>query len=127
MKWTAYAIFLISVLALAAGGQEKPTQQSSILMAKKLVHAQGILEGLATKDFEMIARHAKIMNTFTELEKWFRSDLPNYDVQLRMFRQATDELIRQAKAENLEGATLANVQLTLGCVSCHKTVRDQRR
>jgi len=127
MKRLVCATILMSLLALAAGGAEKPTQKSSLLMARKLEHAQGILEGLATKDFDLIAKHAKIMKTFTELETWFRSDLPNYDVQLRMFRHATDELVRQAKAENLEGATLANVQLTLCCVSCHKTVRDHRR
>jgi hypothetical protein len=127
VKRIACATMLISLLALAAGGEEKPAQQSSVLMAKKLEHAQGILEGLATKDFELIAKHAKIMNTFTELETWFRSDLPNYDAQLRMFRHANEELIRQAKAKNLEGATLANVQLTLCCISCHRTVRDHRR
>jgi hypothetical protein len=115
------------LLVLAVGGAEKPAQKGSLLMAKKLEHAQGILEGLATKDFDLIARHAKLMSTFTELEQWFRSDLPDYDTQLRMFRHANEELIRQAKAKNLEAADLAYVQMTLCCVSCHKTVRDHHR
>jgi hypothetical protein len=36
-------------------------------------------------------------------------------------------LIRQADKENLDGAALAYVQLTLSCVNCHKVVRDSRQ
>jgi hypothetical protein len=43
------------------------------------------------------------------------------------FRRRTDGLIRAAKSKNLEGASLAYVEVTLSCVHCHKHVRDARK
>jgi hypothetical protein len=46
---------------------------------------------------------------------------------LTLFQTANRELIRAAENENLDGATLAYLQLTLSCVNCHKVVRDLTR
>src|SRR3569623_1054565 len=105
-------IVVLGLLPLAALCEDK---SSSIIMARKLDHSKGILEGLATDDFELIATNAKVMSTFTQLESWFRADVPEYKAQLELYRVANKELIRQADAKNLDGAALAYVQLTLSC------------
>ena len=40
------------------------------------------------------------------------------------FEFANMELVRNAKADRLDGATIAFQQLTISCVSCHKMLRD---
>ena len=117
-------IVVLGLLPLAALCEDKP---SSVIMARKLDHSKGILEGLATEDFELIATNAKVMSTFTQLESWFRADVPEYKAQLELFRVANKQVIRQAEAKNLDGASLAYVQLTLSCVQCHKVIRDHAR
>ena len=53
--------------------------------------------------------------------------VPEYKKQVAFFDFACQELIRQSEAKNLEGATLAYVQLTTGCVQCHKVMRDVKK
>lgn len=96
---------------------------NSALMQKKLEQAQKILEGLATEDFDSITKNAKAMNGLTALEQWFRASEPDYQTQLKTFRFANQELIRLSEERNIDGASLAYVQLTLSCVNCHKYVR----
>jgi hypothetical protein len=96
---------------------------NSALMQKKLEQAQKILEGLATEDFDSIAKNAKAMNGLTVLEQWFRAKEPDYQMQLKSFRFANQELIRLAEEGNIDGASVAYIQLTISCVNCHKYMR----
>jgi cytochrome c556 len=98
-------------------------EESSFWMKKKLQYSEQILAGLAKEDYEMIAKNARSMNILSHMERWVRSSLPEYRVQLRIFENANQQLIRAADAEQLDGAALAYVQLTLSCVNCHKVVR----
>ncbi len=67
------------------------------------------------------------MNTFATLERLARGRNDSYQLQLKMFRFANKELIRQARDENLDGATMAFMQLTSSCVNCHRVVRDTQQ
>ena len=96
-------------------------------MEMKLEQAQNILAGLSVEDYDTVAKNAKAMNGLTQLEQWFQADTPEYRSQLKNFRFANEELIRLADEENLEGAALAYVQLTLSCINCHKQVRATRQ
>lgn len=122
----------LAVLLLAGSltAEDKPAdkpqpKKPKSLMQFKLQYAEGVLEGLAVEDFEMIAKNAKAMNGVAELERWFKADSPRYKAQLQTFRFANEELIRLAVEKNLDGAALAYVQTTLSCVNCHKYVREQ--
>ncbi len=75
-------------------------------------------------DFDAIGKTARTMNSLTHMEKWVRGTTPEYRTQLRFFENANEQIIRAADKENLDGAALAYVQLTLSCVNCHKVVRD---
>jgi hypothetical protein len=129
MKW---CVGLLAVTAMLAGmlwaedeEQEKPAP--SVWMRKKMEYSQKLLEGLAVGDFELLSQQARAMNALNQIEGWVRGKTPDYRTQLRIFRFANEELIRQADEENLDGASLAFVQLTLSCVNCHKLVRGDRR
>jgi hypothetical protein len=99
-------------------------------MKQKLEMSQAILDGLTKGDFDKIETNAQKMNVINYLEKMVTADQPHYKEytrQLTAFETANRELLRQASKKNVEGATLAYVQLTVSCVNCHKVVRDAKK
>jgi hypothetical protein len=125
-----YAIFAVPLLALsalmAAGADDDPPSgdDSDKLMRAKLQYAQQVLEGLAVEDFEAVAEGAERLRRLGALEQWTRANTPEYQAQLMIYRTANRELARLADEKNLDGATLAFVQVTTSCVNCHKLVRQ---
>jgi len=101
--------------------------KASVWMRGKLRLSQGILAGLTRADFARIKDNARAMNSLGYLEKWARADRRDYKRQLTHFALANQELIRQAEKKNLDGATLAYIQLTSSCVQCHQIVRDVKK
>jgi cytochrome c556 len=120
------AVVAIVAVAMAAclAADPEAERQPSYWMKKKLEYSEKILAGLADGDYEAIAKTARAMNSLTQMEKWTRGSQPEYRAQLQIFQSANQQLIRTAERENLDGAALAYVQLTLSCVNCHKIVRD---
>jgi hypothetical protein len=100
--------------------------QPSFWMKKKLEYSNQILAGLTSEDFNQIRQSAKAMNALGHIENWVHATRPGYRTQLAIFRDANEQLIAEANEDDLDGATLAYVQLTLSCVNCHKLVRDAK-
>ena len=98
----------------------------SFWMTKKLEYSQNILAGLATGDFDKIVANAQSMRNLSKIEGFVRGQTPGYRTQLHLFEESADEIIRQAKKDNVEGATLAFAQLTISCVNCHKHLRETK-
>ena len=93
-------------------------------MKQKLSASQNILAGLTKGDFEAIDKNAQSMLVVEYLEKWLRADTPGYNMKLKDFEYANKALRLAAHEKNMDGATIAYIQLTLSCVHCHKLVRD---
>ena len=110
--------------AAALGGEDD--EKVSFWMKKKLEYSERILAGLTSEDFELVAKNARSMNALGYLEKWVRGNTAEYRGQLKIFQKANEQLIDMADDENLDGAALAYVQLTLSCVNCHKIVRGRK-
>jgi hypothetical protein len=109
-----------------AAADEKPSDW----MKQKLEMSQNILAGLTKGDFETIEANAQKMNVVNYLEKQVAADQPHYKEymrQLTAFETANRDLLRQSARKNLEGSTLAYIQLTVSCVQCHKIVRDAKK
>ncbi len=100
---------------------EKPV---SFWMEKKLEYTQGILRGLAVGDLQMVEEKAEQMRVVAKIEGWVRNRKPGYRAQFQAFQFANAEILRNAKANNLDGASIGFQQLTISCVSCHKILRD---
>ena len=101
--------------------EQKPV---SFWMDKKLEYAQSILRGLATGELDDVADKAEQMRLLSKVEGWIRNRKPGYRAQFQAFEFANAEILRNAKADNLDGTTIAFQQLTISCVSCHKILRD---
>ena len=133
-KWTSVCLVLCSLAAAAmaqdkdkaAGGKnaEGKDQPVSFWMQRKLEYSRNILGGLATDDLDKVLKNAQSMRNLSTIEGFVRRQTPGYATQLRIFEEATDEIIHQAKRDNLDGAALAFTQLTVNCVNCHKRLRD---
>jgi len=122
---TAGAVLSCLALSVLAADKEDETKPS-FWMQKKLEYSEKMLGGLASGDFEAIGKSARSLNALSKIEKWVHGNTPEYRTQLRIFENANEQVIRMADKENLDGAALAYVQLTLSCVNCHKVVRDTR-
>jgi len=51
---------------------------------------------------------------------------PRYANYSNEFQEIAEKLIKAAKEKNLDGATLAYLEMTSSCVKCHKHVREVR-
>ncbi|WP_169977002.1 hypothetical protein [Tautonia rosea] len=106
---------------------ERPLDDRSVLMRRKLDHAQRILGGLAERKFGPVARSARSLQEISEVAAFYNLPTEDYRRFSNEFRRLTKTLAERAEAEDLDGALLANVQLTMNCVECHKYVRIQTK
>jgi hypothetical protein len=122
-------ICVLAVLTLIAGvsalsGADKDKKES--LMKKKLTHAQKVLEGITLGNFKKVSVNAEKLLAISKAAEWKADRSAKYEVYSGEFRRQADKLIDKAKDKDLDGATLAYVEMTLTCVKCHKYVRDIR-
>ena len=96
-------------------------------MKAKLTHSQQVLKGLATEDFDLIAKNSQVMSLLCEDEMWMVLQTPEYRERSTEFRRSVDAVTEAAKKKNLEAAALGYVDVTLKCVNCHKYVRSVTR
>jgi len=129
--WRTMATSLTIVAGLVAGAsvglthaEDKPKpEDSSFWMKKKVEYSHQVFDGLATGDFEQISEGARHMRALGRVETFARGRTPGYRRNLENFQEASEEILRQSEAKNLEGVTLAFTQMTYSCVACHKELR----
>ena len=112
-----------SAVQLELKSKEKPT---SYWMQQKLNYSQAILRGLATGELEEVAMNAEQMRLLSTVEGFFRRKEPGYKGQLQSFDFASTEIVRHARAGNLEAAAMGYQQLAISCVSCHVMLREPK-
>lgn len=93
-------------------------------MRAKLEHSKNVLEGLATENFDLIAKDSQQLTLLSLDTDWQVLQTPEYTQLSLAFRKTSQTLTDAAKKQNLDGATLAYVEMTLKCVECHKYVRS---
>lgn len=119
------ALFVLSVYLLSWGqhavGQPKKVEPT--VMQRKLQHAQGVLNGLVQNDFEKISQHADGLLKAREDATWRINETERYLRYSNTFVEQLQDLKKASKNKNLDGATLAYVEMTLSCVKCHEALR----
>jgi hypothetical protein len=104
--------------------QEKPKQlDNRPFMERKLEAAKNIVSGLATEDFELIAKSASDLTLLSQESQWEVFQTDSYYRMSADFRESSTLLRDTARDKNLDGATLAYFEVTLNCVRCHKYIR----
>ena len=124
------ATLCFGLLFAGRGQTDEPKRnapnQTVAFMRLKLDHSQKVLEGLALEDFELVAKHSQQISLLTQDETWQVFQTLEYRHHSAEFQRIADELTKQARKKNLDGAALAYVQMTMSCVNCHKYVRGVR-
>ncbi len=96
----------------------------SFWMKKKLEYTDNILAGLTSEDYEHDRQERPHDEYAGLLGEMGPRRLAGISPAVGIFQSANRQLIEMADEENLDGAAIAYVQLTLSCVNCHKVVRD---
>lgn len=95
-------------------------------MRAKLYHSEKTLEGLTTEDFDLVAKHSQAMSLLCQDEMWSVVRTVEYDQRSTEFRRSVDAITKAAREKDLDAATLAYLDTTMKCVSCHKYVRKEK-
>lgn len=115
---------VIALVTLGAQLKRAPAKlDTSDIMKAKLTASQKILEGIAKEDFNLIARSANRLVTYSQAAGWMTQQSPDYRQHTVDFRRQATTLAKEAHRKNLDGATVAYFQLTISCVNCHKYIR----
>ncbi|MCE9529755.1 MAG: hypothetical protein K8T89_01230 [Planctomycetes bacterium] len=125
-----FAVLSVTILSgdhpSAAEPKKAELPKVNPLMADKLKNAQLLLEGLALNDFEKIQKSAEELMRISKAAEWTVLKTPMYEVNTNNFRRAAETIIKKAKEKNVDGATLAYVDMTVSCVRCHQHCREVR-
>ncbi len=124
----ALACLTVAVVLLAATsrGQAVPKQTRGEFMRQKLTVSKDVLEGLALEQFTLIEKNARALKRLSEAAEWEIPAIPkdsDFAHFTREFQRNADDLVKQAKDRNIDGATLAYLKLTMNCVECHRFIR----
>ena len=121
-------LFLIAAIgcAVANPSQSAGQERLSNFMRVKLDHSQKTLEGLSKADFDLIAKHSQAISLLCEDEMWMVIQTAEYRERSKEFKRSVDAITNAARKKNLEAATLAYVDTTIKCVSCHNYIRQER-
>lgn len=125
-------------LALVAGngrtGADEPKKEPPALpseaqvMQVKLKRSQALLEALTKEDFKSLEESAASLVRISKATEFLRAyKTEEYEFQARVFQRSAEALAERAKAKNIEGATLAYLDLTMSCVACHNHFRGRKR
>ena len=104
----------------AQGEKESGVKEA---MRKKVAYSQQVLVGITLEDYGLIANNAEKLVELSNKINWYSRQVPEYELFLNEFRRNAEQLMEAGKRKNLDAASLAYVQMTLSCVSCHKFIR----
>ena len=93
-------------------------------MRQKVAYSQQVLVGITLEDYGLIAKNAEKLVELSNKTNWYSRQVPEYELFLNEFRRNAQELMKAGQQKNLDAASLAYVQMTLSCVSCHKFIRQ---
>ena len=106
--------------------QSEPKTSTKDVMKFKLHHAQRVLEGMATENYEVLADNAKKLKALSQQADWQIRQTPEYQKFTADFARSADSLLKAANSKNVDAATVAYFQMTVSCTTCHKYLRGEK-
>jgi hypothetical protein len=114
-------------LAVPSSSQDKKKKREpDPLMAQKLKESQALLEGLALNDMAKVQASAEELLRISKAAQFRKArNSGKYEFHANSFQRSAETVIEKAKAKNLDGATLAYLDMTMTCVRCHQHTREE--
>ena len=117
--WIGGLLLAFSFMLVSYSHAQRQTAHKEKVMREKLVHAQKLLEGISTQDFNLIRTHAERLRTMSLDADWNPHPSHLNDRRTGDILKSLDQLVEAAKEEDVRGAALGYMALTLTCVDCH--------
>jgi cytochrome c556 len=119
------ALILASLFAATTSTYAQAEKESSVkeAMRQKVAYSQQVLVGITLEDYGVIANNAEKLVQLSNKTNWYSRQVPEYELFLNEFRRNAQELMKAGQQKDLDAASLAYVQMTFSCVSCHKSIR----
>ena len=108
----------------SAGKKDEPTKALAKFMRQKLHASNLILEGLCTEDLQMVSEGSQTLMKMSSEERWRVSNDIMYRRYSNEFVQAVEELQKEAEDNDMDGTSMAWVNVTMKCLKCHEWVRN---
>jgi hypothetical protein len=107
----------------SADQQDEPRKGLSKFMRQKLEASSTVLEGLCTEDLELVSKGSKVLLQMSHEERWRVSADMLYRRYSNEFSAAVEELLKESEDQDMDGTSLAWVNVTMKCLKCHEWVR----
>ena len=115
---------LLVLAATTIGSAQRPRLDE--LMRQKLARAQALVGAVVLGNHAEVERAADVLVRLSEASTWSPLQTPQYLQHAATFREAARSLAEEARARDIDGVSLAYMEMTLSCVQCHKHVRGAR-
>ena len=119
------ALILASLFAGTTSTHAQADKESGVkeVMRQKVACSLQVLVGITLEDYGLIANNADNLVKLSNKTNWYSRQVPEYELFLNEFRRNAQDLAKAGQQKDLDAASLAYVQMTLSCVSCHKFIR----
>jgi uncharacterized protein (DUF2461 family) len=117
------ALFLTTI---SLHSEIEPKVSTKDAMRFKLHHAQRVLEGIVTENYEVVADNAKKLKGLSQQADWQIRRTAEYQRLTADFARNADALLQAANNKNVDAATVAYFQMTVSCTTCHKYLRGEK-
>lgn len=119
------AVILVSLFAATTSTHSQAEGRSGVkeAMRRKVAYSQQVLVGITLGDYGLIANNAEKFLQLSNKTNWYSRHVPEYELFFNEFRRNAEDLMKAGQQRNLDAASLAYLQMTLSCVSCHKFIR----
>jgi hypothetical protein len=104
--------------------KDEPAGSLYRFMRQKMQASNLILEGLCMDDLKAVAAGTQTLMKMPSEAKWRVSNDMMYRRYSNEFVQAVEELQKEAEESDIDGASMAWVNVTMKCMKCHKWVRN---
>jgi hypothetical protein len=105
-----------------------PLPSEAQVMQAKLRHAQALMAALAKEDYKKLEEHGAAIVALTKASDFLRAyKTDEYEFQTRAFQRSAQTIVDKARSKNLDGATLAYIDMNISCVGCHNHFRGQKK
>ncbi|MCA9011471.1 MAG: cytochrome c, partial [Planctomycetaceae bacterium] len=108
----------------SADKKDEPARALAKFMRQKLHASNLILEGLCTEDLQMVSEGSQTLMKMSSEERWRVSNDVMYRRYSNEFVQAVEELQKEAEDNDMDGTSMAWVNVTMKCLKCHEWVRN---
>jgi hypothetical protein len=104
--------------------QDEPRKGLSKFMRQKLQASSTVLEGLCTEDLAMVSEGSRTLLKMSHEERWRVSADMMYRRYSNEFVASVEELLKEAEDQDMDGTSMAWVNVTMKCLKCHEWVRN---